>query len=261
MENNQMVDLLKRRFHIEAGKQDRGGVYALTQRKMAYNSNRIEGSTLTEKQTASIFETGTIRADGSIFRTKDVEEMTGHFTMFNYMVETCEELLSQTLIKAYHYRLKAGVFEDIANGYPIGEYKNRRNMVSDIMTSAPENVEEDMKALLDSYNEKESHNLKDLAKFHAKFEKIHPFQDGNGRTGRMILFKECLRSNVMPFIIGDDRKADYYECLNNAQRNEVYEPLIQFFEQEQERYTEMVKDFICPVMKTRNTNPASDRER
>ena len=255
MENNQMVDLLKRRFHIEAGKQDRGGVYALTQRKMAYNSNRIEGSTLTEKQTASIFETGTIRADG------DVEEMTGHFTMFNYMLETCEELLSQTLIKAYHYRLKAGVFEDIANGYPIGEYKNRRNMVSDIMTSAPENVEEDMKALLDSYNEKESHNLKDLAKFHAKFEKIHPFQDGNGRTGRMILFKECLRSNVMPFIIGDDRKADYYECLNNAQRNEVYEPLIQFFEQEQERYTEMVKDFICPVMKTRNTNPASDRER
>lgn len=134
-------------------------------------------------------------------------------------------------------------------------------MVSDIMTSAPENVEEDMKALLDSYNEKESHNLKDLAKFHAKFEKIHPFQDGNGRTGRMILFKECLRSNVMPFIIGDDRKADYYECLNNAQRNEVYEPLIQFFEQEQERYTEMVKDFFCPVMKTRNTNPASDRER
>ena len=261
MENNQMVDLLKRRFHIEAGKQDRGGVYALTQRKMAYNSNRIEGSTLTEKQTASIFETGTIRADGSIFRTKDVEEMTGHFTMFNYMLETCEELLSQTLIKAYHYRLKAGVFEDIANGYPIGEYKNRRNMVSDIMTSAPENVEEDMKALLDSYNEKESHNLKDLAKFHAKFEKIHPFQDGNGRTGRLILFKECLRSNVMPFIIGDDRKADYYECLNNAQRNEVYEPLIQFFEQEQERYTEMVKDFICPVMKTRNTNPASDRER
>lgn len=261
MENNQMVDLLKRRFHIEAGKQDRGGVYALTQRKMAYNSNRIEGSTLTEKQTASIFETGTIRADGSIFRTKDVEEMTGHFTMFNYMLETCEELLSQTLIKAYHYRLKAGVFEDIANGYPIGEYKNRRNMVSDIMTSAPENVEEDMKALLDSYNEKESHNLKDLAKFHAKFEKIHPFQDGNGRTGRMILFKECLRSNVMPFIIGDDRKADYYECLNNAQRNEVYEPLIQFFEQEQERYTEMVKDFICPVMKTRNTNPDSDRER
>ncbi len=136
MEQNKMIHLLKDRLHIEAKRHDRSGVYALTQRKLAYNSNRIEGSTLTEKQTASIFETGTIRADGSIFRAKDVEEMTGHFTMFSYMLDTCEEQLSQELIKAYHYRLKAGVFEDIANGYPIGEYKNRRNMVSDIATSS-----------------------------------------------------------------------------------------------------------------------------
>lgn len=257
MDENKMVSLLKDRFRIEAGKMDRGGVYALTQRKMAYNSNRIEGSTLTEKQTASIFETGTIRADGSIFRTKDVEEMTGHFTMFNYMLETYEEVLSERLIKAYHYRLKAGVFEDIANGYPIGEYKNRRNMVSDITTSTPECVEEDMRALLESYNKKESHNLTDLAKFHAKFENIHPFQDGNGRAGRMLLFKECLQSGVMPFIIGDDRKADYYECLNHAQQNGDYEPLVRFFEQEQERYAEMVRDFICPVIK--KTKPAPER--
>lgn len=249
MNDIKMTELLKERFRIEMEKQDRGGVYALTQRKMAYNSNRIEGSTLTEKQTASIFETGTIRADGSVFRTKDVEEMTGHFTMFNYMLDTCEEILSQRLIKEYHYRLKAGVFEDIANGYPIGEYKNRRNMVSNIMTSTPEKVEEDMKVLLEDYNSKEPHSLKDLAEFHARFEKIHPFQDGNGRTGRMILFKDCLRSCVMPFIIGDDRKAEYYECLNNAQQNEDYEPLIRYFGQEQERYVEMVKDFIVPVVK------------
>lgn len=179
MEQNKMIYLLKDRFQIEAGRQDRSGVYALTQRKLAYNSNRIEGSTLTEKQTASIFETGTIRADGSVFRTKDVEEMTGHFTMFNYMLSTCEERLNQELIKAYHYRLKAGVFEDIANGYPIGEYKNRRNMVSDITTSSPENVAEDMELLLESYHEKEPHDLEDLAEFHAKFEKIHPFQDAH----------------------------------------------------------------------------------
>lgn len=249
MDDNKMIQVLKDRFLIEAKKQDRGGVYALTQRKMAYNSNRIEGSTLTEKQTASIFETGTIRADGSVFRAKDVEEMTGHFTMFNYMLETCEEPLTQELIKAYHYRLKAGVFEDIANGYPIGEYKNRRNMVSDVTTSSPENVEADMGRLLKEYHEKEPHDLKDLAKFHAMFEKIHPFQDGNGRTGRMLLFKECLRSNVMPFIIGDDRKAEYYEALNNAQQDGDYGPLIRFFEQEQDRYAEMVKDFICPAAK------------
>lgn len=261
MDERKMVGLLKDRFHIEAKKQDRGGVYALTQRKLAYNSNRIEGSTLTEKQTASIFETGTIRADGSIFRTKDVEEMTGHFTMFNYMLDTCEDVLSESLIKAYHYRLKAGVFEDIANGYPIGEYKNRRNMVSDITTSTPEQVEEDMNALLESYNSKGSHDLKDLARFHARFEKIHPFQDGNGRVGRMLLFKECLRSQVMPFIIGDDRKAEYYECLNHAQQNEEYGPLIQFFEQEQTRYAEMIKDFICPVVKRQNVRSTQNRER
>lgn len=248
MEENKTVDLLKNRFYIEAKKQDRGGVYALTQRKMAYNSNRIEGSTLTEKQTASIFETGTIRSDGSIFKTKDVEEMTGHFTMFNYMLDTCEEQLNESLIKAYHYRLKAGVFEDIANGYPIGEYKNRRNIVSDIITSTPESVEADIRYLLQSYNSKEPHNLKDLAEFHAKFEKIHPFQDGNGRAGRMILFKECLRSGVMPFIIGDDRKAEYYECLNKAQQNEEYTHLIRYFEQEQKRYAELIKDFISPVI-------------
>lgn len=261
MDENKMVELLKNRFHIEAEKTDRGGVYALTQRKMAYNSNRIEGSTLTEKQTASIFETGTIRADGSVFRTKDVEEMTGHFTMFNYMLETCEDPLSQNLIKAYHYRLKAGVFEDIANGYPIGEYKNRRNLVSDITTSAPECVEEDMEFLLERYHRKEPHDLKDLAEFHAEFEKIHPFQDGNGRTGRMILFKECLRSNIMPFIIGDDRKAEYYESLNNAQQNGDYHQLMQFFEQEQERYSELVEGFICPVIKNRDDSRSNGRAR
>lgn len=249
MGENKMVQMLKDRLHIEAAKQDRSSVYALTQRKLAYNSNRIEGSTLTERQTASIFETGTIRSDGNIFRTKDVEEMTGHFTMFNYMLQTCEDPLSQDLIKAYHYRLKAGVFEDIANGYPIGEYKNRRNLVSDITTSLPEEVEEDMVLLLESYHGKEPHDLKDLAMFHAMFEKVHPFQDGNGRVGRMILFKECLRSNIMPFIIGNDRKAEYYEYLNNAQQKGDYEPLVPFFEQEQERYTQMVKDFVRPVEK------------
>lgn len=260
MDQIKMVHLLKDRFHIEAGRQDRGGVYALTQRKLAYNSNRIEGSTLTEKQTASIFETGTIRADGSVFRTKDVEEMTGHFTMFNYMLSTCEERLSQELIKAYHYRLKAGVFEDIANGYPIGEYKNRRNMVSDITTSSPENVAKDMELLLESYHKKEPHELKDLAEFHAIFEQIHPFQDGNGRTGRIILFKECLRSNIMPFIIGDDRKAEYYEFLNKAQMDGEYGPLIGFFEEAQQKYAEMVKDFICPVEETQKVARTKDRE-
>lgn len=247
MNEKEMIKQLKDRFRIEVERQDKNGVYALTQRKLAYNSSRIEGSTLTEKQTASIFETCTIRADGNIFRTKDVEEMTGHFTMFSYMLSTCEEPLSEELIKAYHYRLKAGVFEDIANGYPIGEYKNRKNMVSDITTSAPEQVARDMQKLLEEYNETKSHDLKGLAKFHAMFEQIHPFQDGNGRVGRIILFKECLRNNIMPFIIEDKRKAEYYAYLNDAQHQENYEPILQFFREEQEIYKEMIMDFIYPV--------------
>lgn len=238
-----MVHILKDRFQIEMSRQDRSGVYAFTQRKLAYNSNKIEGSTLTEKQTASIFETGTILAEG-VFRAKDVEEMTGHFTMFNFMLETCEDKLSQELIKEYHYRLKAGVFEDIANGYPIGNYKTRKNIVSDIITSSPGDVEEDMRQLLNRYHEKEIHDVQELAVFHAVFEKIHPFQDGNGRVGRIILFKECLRSNIMPFIVEDDRKAQYYECLNIAQQNEEYESLTRFFSMEQERYVESVKEFL-----------------
>ena len=125
--NQSYVELLRKRLLIEKEKSDRSGIYGISQRMMAYNSNKIEGSTLTEKQTASIFETGTLLGENVEFRTKDVEEMTGHFAMFNYMLSCFDEELSQEMIKAYHYKLKAGVFEDIANGYPIGEYKNRRN--------------------------------------------------------------------------------------------------------------------------------------
>ena len=121
-----MVEQLKKRLQIEFEKQDRSGIYGFTQRNLAYNSNKIEGSTLTERQTASLFETGTIFGEDAIFRAKDVEEMTGHFLMFNYMLQTYQEPLTEDLVKQYHYRLKAGVFEDLANGYPVGEYKNRK---------------------------------------------------------------------------------------------------------------------------------------
>lgn len=171
------VEALIQRFEIEQKKNDRGGVYALTQRMLAYNSNKIEGSTLTEKQTASLFDTGTLSAEDAVIRAKDVEEMTGHFLMFNEMLKTYGFPLSQELIKRYHYKLKSGVFEDIANGYPIGEYKNRRNMVSNIVTAPPEEVEERMAGLLERYNTVSRHSLADLAQFHAEYEAIHPFQD------------------------------------------------------------------------------------
>lgn len=239
-----MINNLKQRLKIELMKQDRGGIYGFTQRTLAYNSNKIEGSTLTEKQTASIFETGTLMGEDTVFRTKDVEEMTGHFTMFNYMLQTYEEPLTQELIKKYHYKLKAGVFEDQANGYPVGEYKNRKNIVSDIETISPENVPDVMKELLLGYEGTDCKTLEDIMKFHALFEKIHPFQDGNGRVGRILIFRECLRNNIMPLIIENDRKIEYYHFLNIAQQKCEYEKLFVFAKEEQKTYQDHVAEFL-----------------
>ena len=213
---------LIQRLQIEQKKNDHGGVYAFAQRTLAYHSNRIEGSTLTEKQTASLFDTGTLTSEDALIRAKDVEEMTGHFLMFNEMLKTYKEPLSHELMKRYHYKLKSGVFEDIANGYPIGEYKNRRNIVSDITTALPEDVHVRMTALLDEYNAADKHDLHGLAKFHADYEVIHPFQDGNGRVGRLLMFKECLKHNIVPFIIEDALKMFYYRGLKEWNREKGY---------------------------------------
>lgn len=166
------------RFIIERKKFDRSGVYAYTQRVMAYNSNKIEGSTLTPEQTASLFDNGTLPRSDDYYRAKDVEEMNGHFLMFNYMLDTLEEDLSQELIKQFHYELKSGVFEDRANGYAIGDYKQRPNMVGMYKTVLPKNVAEEMERLL-SWYAAQPKNMETLAKFHARYESIHPFQDGN----------------------------------------------------------------------------------
>lgn len=244
MNENKWVEKLKDRLRIEKDRMDRSGVYGLTQRTLAYNSNKIEGSTLTEKQTASIFETGTLVGEDIVFRTKDVEEMTGHFSMFNYMLETYGLPLTEKLIKEYHYKLKAGVFEDIANGYPMGEYKNRVNFVSDITTALPEDVPDAMKSLLLSYENNPSKSLMDIVKFHADFENIHPFQDGNGRVGRVIIYKECLRNNITPAIIEDNRKGEYYHVLNIAQHKKEYAKLYGFIQDEQKIYSEKVNGFL-----------------
>lgn len=241
------MEQLIQRFQIEFAKNDRSGVYAYTQRLLAYNSNRIEGSTLTEKQTASLFDTGLLSSEDAPIRAKDVEEMTGHFLMFNDMLTTYKQPLSHELIKEYHFKLKSGVFEDIANGYPIGEYKNRRNIVSNITTALPEEVSARMTELLEWYNAVPNPTLLDLTRLHVEYETIHPFQDGNGRTGRIILFKECLKNGIIPFIISDARKQEYYFLLNKAQTEKVYEPLEAFFLSEQKIYEELMRGFIMPA--------------
>lgn len=243
----QFVAELRKQLIYEQKKQKRSGIYGFTQRCMAYNSNRIEGSTLTEHQTASIFETGTIMGeDDVLYRTKDIEEMTGHFRMFNYTLCHLDEPLSIDGIKQMHYSLKVGVFEDMANGYPCGEFKNRENRVSTITTSLPQDVPADMAALLQEYNSIGTPTLRDLAWFHAKYENIHPFQDGNGRTGRMILFKESLRHGMVPVIIQDANKAEYTRYLYNAQTKHDLQGLTGYFQKEQQAYFGKTKNMVLP---------------
>lgn len=227
----------------EKDRQDRSGIYGYTQRTLAYNSNRIEGSTLTETQTAALFEEGYLPSSDEVYKRKDIEEMNGHFLMFNKMIDTMNEPLSESLIKSFHYELKAGVFEDRANGYAIGEYKQWRNTVGGMTLTAPDEVENQMQNLLEWYHNQKDYTLETLGILHAKYEMIHPFQDGNGRTGRMILYRECLRQNIMPFIIHNENRIEYISSLNKAQTGGDYADLVTLFEKEQLKYTEIYEYF------------------
>ena len=235
---------LLNRFKIEKKRFDRSGVYAYTQRAMAYNSNKIEGSTLTPEQTASLFDNGTLPRNNDYYRAKDVEEMNGHFLMFNYMLDTLEDDLSEQLIKRFHYELKSGVFEDRANGYAIGEYKERPNMIGIYKTTMPKEVPNEMRELLEWYKEQQK-TLEVLAKFHARYEMIHPFQDGNGRTGRMILFRECLKQEgIRPFIVLDENRNEYIEGLQEYRQSGTVRQIVVLMEKEAESYYQQCRYFM-----------------
>ena len=233
-QKERFMKFILERFQIERKKFDRSGVYAYTQRILAYNSNKIEGSTLTEEQTASLFDSGILPKTDDFYRAKDVEEMNGHFLMFNKMLDTLEEPLTQGLIKAFHYELKSGVFEDRANGYAIGDYKKRPNMIGMYTTVKPDEVAGEMEKLLTWYHTQKV-DLSVLAEFHGRYESIHPFQDGNGRTGRLILFRECLRNGIIPFVIEDANRHEYVEALKVYRENDC-EKLVALFRKEQEFY-------------------------
>ena len=241
--NKEFLDFLLERFKIEREKFDRSGVYAYTQRLLAYNSNKIEGSKLTEEQTASLFDNGTLPKSDDYYKAKDVEEMNGHFLMFSKMLDTLDESLSQELIKQFHFELKSGVFEDRANGYAIGDYKQRPNMIGMYQTVRPENVNQEMGFLMNWYSSQEV-NLSVLAEFHARYESIHPFQDGNGRTGRLILFRECLKNGVVPVVIEDINRSEYLEALKKYREEKKLDKLITLLEKEQQFYLEKCKYFM-----------------
>lgn len=235
---------LLERFKIEHTKRDRSGVYGFTQRLLAYNSNKIEGSTLTEEQTASLFDTGILPKTDDYYRAKDVEEMNGHFLMFNKMLDTLDADLDQQIIKSFHFELKSGVFEDRANGYAIGDYKKRPNMIGIHQTTLPSQVPDAMTELLNWYHAQDV-SLETLAEFHARYEIIHPFQDGNGRTGRIILFRECLRHDISPFIIEDANRPEYLEALKAYRQDGNTTALITLFQKEQEFYFNQCEYFFA----------------
>lgn len=241
--NKEFLDFLLERFKIERERFDRSGIYAYTQRLLAYNSNKMEGSTLTEEQTASLFDNGTLPKSDDYYRAKDVEEMNGHFLMFNRMLDTLDEPLTQELIKRFHYELKSGVFEDRANGYAIGNYKQRPNMTGMYQTVRPENVAREMYLLMDWYDDQEA-DISVLAEFHARYESIHPFQDGNGRTGRLILFRECLKNAIVPVVIEDTNRNEYLEGLKEYREVHSCNMLTRLFEKEQQFYLEKCKYFM-----------------
>ena len=195
----------------------KGGIYHKLQIDLTYNSNHIEGSELTHDQTRYIFETRTIGVENTHVAVKvdDIVETINHFSMIDRVIDFANYQLSEAFIKELHKILKTGTSDSRLSWFRIGDYKRRANAVGDIETTAPRLVPQEMKILVDEYNKKDKHTLEDIIEFHVKFESIHPFQEGNGRVGRMIAFKECLKNNIVPFIILDSKKMFYYRGLKN----------------------------------------------
>lgn len=224
----------------------KGGIYHQTQVKFTYNSNRIEGSRLSEEQTRYIFETNTIDLENNEpANVDDIIETVNHFQCFDYLLECAEDMLTEHIIKKFHVILKTGTSDSRKDWFNVGEYKSKPNMVGDLKTTAPSKVRQEILKLLEGYNEKEKIEFEDIVEFHYYFEAIHPFQDGNGRVGRMIMFKECLRNNITPFIIDEGHKLYYYRGMKEYRREKGY--LMDTCLSAQDRYSEFVKYFMGGV--------------
>ena len=199
-----------------------GGIYHKTQIDLTYNSNHMEGSRLTHDQTRYIFETNTIGVENESLNVDDVIETANHFRCIDMIIDNAKSGLTEKFIKELHLILKNGTSDSRKDWFAVGDYKKLPNEVGGMETAAPEDVSEKMKTLLSEYNQKEEKNFEDILDFHVKFEKIHPFQDGNGRVGRLIIFKECLKYNIVPFIIEDDLKMFYYRGLKEWNKEKGY---------------------------------------
>lgn len=199
-----------------------GGIYHKTQIDLTYNSNHMEGSRLTHDQTRFIFETNTIGIENEVVNVDDIIETTNHFRCIDMIIDHVKTELNEKFIKELHFILKSGTSDSKKDWFAVGDYKKFPNEVGNMKTPLPEEVDNLIKDLLKEYNSKKEKTFEDILDFHVQFERIHPFQDGNGRIGRLIMFKECLKYNIVPFIIEDNLKMFYYRGLKEWNNERGY---------------------------------------
>jgi Fic family protein len=220
----------------------KGGLYHQTQVKLAYNSNRIEGSKLSEDQTRYIYETNTIATEKEETASiDDITETINHFQCFDYMLDIADVIISEDNIKEFHKIMKNNTSDSRKEWFNVGDYKTKPNMIGDQKTTSPSKVKGEIAKLLTDYNEIPKVTFEDIVEFHYNFETIHPFQDGNGRVGRMIIFKECLKNEIVPFIIDEQHKLFYYRGLKDFSVERGY--LIDTCLSAQDRYKELLEYF------------------
>ncbi len=235
-----VLDILREQKEMKL----KGNLYHRTQVSFAYNTNHIEGSTLTEDQTRYIFETNTILFEGNtIAKVDDILETANHFKLVDYMLDVADKKLTEKLIKEFHKILKDGTSDSRVEWFNVGEYKQRANTIgSGIKTTSPNNVEKGMSKLIDWYNSLKQITINEIIEFHYRFESIHPFQDGNGRIGRIIMFRECLKNNIVPFIIQDADKLFYYRGLKEYKNEKGF--LVDTCLNAQDQYIKMIEHYL-----------------
>ncbi len=216
--SDSLIDILKREKESAVS----GGIYHKIQIELTYNSNHMEGSRLTHAQTRYIFETNTIGISDAGVKVDDVVETANHFRCIDLIIDNASNLLTESFIKELHRILKNGTSDSRKSWFAVGEYKKLPNEVGGRETTMPDDVAYEMKTMISSYNAKKEKSFEEILDFHHRFECIHPFQDGNGRVGRLILFKECLRNNIVPFIIDEELKMFYYRGLSEWTRERGY---------------------------------------
>ena len=213
-----LLDIIK----LEKESKLKGGIYHKVQIELTYNSNHIEGSRLTHDQTRYIYETNTIGLTDEVINVDDIVETANHFRCIDLIIDKANLNITENLIKQLHFILKNGTTDSRKNWFVVGDYKKLPNEVGGRVTTSPEKVEDEIKYLIEWYNSIKNKTLNDIIEFHYRFEYIHPFQDGNGRVGRLLMFKECLKYNIVPFIIDEKLKMFYYRGLKEWKKEKGY---------------------------------------